>query len=155
MRRVSLVDQKLNASDQNVYEEKSKEQPRRVRLNSCSVMSGGSGELGDDGIKCAHNRAFARSQGCGGALPEGSLSTSGTVGIAVGEFVAAEELSWTLPLQPSNSDIETKVKELVKASTFKVVKIRCMPGNPQGCDGAAESCCVRISGRLDGAGADN
>ena len=49
------------------------------------------------------------------------MSTSGTVGTAEGEFVAAGEPSWTLPLQLCNSDMEKSAKELVSASTFKVV----------------------------------
>jgi hypothetical protein len=49
------------------------------------------------------------------------VSTSGTVGTAVGEFVAAGEPSWTLPLQLCNSDTEKSAKEPVSASPFKVV----------------------------------
>lgn len=49
------------------------------------------------------------------------MSTSGTVGTAVGEFVAAGKPSWTLPLQLCNSDTEKNAKEPVSASAFKVV----------------------------------
>ena len=85
------------------------------------------------------------------------MSTSGTVGTAVGEFVAAGEPSWTLPLQLCNSDTEKSAKEPVSASAFKVVvrMLRLLNGCSYGCDGAAPSGCVRASGKFDGAGADN
>jgi hypothetical protein len=54
---VSLIDEKLDASNQNVDEQKRKEEPERVGLNSSRVVSSSSGELRDDSIKGAHDRS--------------------------------------------------------------------------------------------------
>ena len=68
------------------------------------------------------------------------MSTSGTVGTAEGEFVAAGETSWTLPLQLCNSDMERSAKEPVSARAFKVV-VR-MPRLLNGCSLWLRWCCA-------------
>ena len=58
-------------------------------------------------------------------MPDGSVSTSGMVGAALGEFVATGEFCCALPLQLCSNESDSSVIEPISTMAFRAdVKLR-------------------------------